>query len=817
MRQDLRLAIRLLLKEPHYALAAVLTLALCIGANAAVFSIVRSVVLRPLPVPASDRIMLVYNSYPNAGAEHGEAGVPDYYDRLQGVPAFDEQALYERMDVTYSAPGVSAERIRGVMATPSFFRLTGARALAGRIFRESEGETGHDRVAVISEGFWRSHFGGDPDVVGRTVQLDGTTREIVGILPAQFRFLWRRVDVWMPAAFSAADRADSRRHSNNWNELGRLAPGATRAQAQQQVHAINATNDARFPQFHQILKDAGFHTVVVPLQQDVTRTIRPALYLLWGGVLFVLLIGCVNIANLTLVRAMGRGRELATRHAVGATLLRLSRQLLTESLVVTTIGGALGVALGFWALRAAPWLHLDDLPLGFAITMDADALLAMVGLIVVVALLVAVMPVLRLRRIDAAVILQEEGRSGTASRGARLIRSGLATAQVATACVLLTGAGLLAGSFRQVLRQDPGFDASGVMTAAIDLPDTRYDDRGAVSFTNRLLDGVRALPGVTAAGVTNSVPMGDEYNSSVLMPEGHALRPGDSLIAPNQVRASDGYFEAMGITIVRGRAFRASDTADAPPVVIVDERLAATYWPGLDPIGRRVYHPDNPNDLLKVGPDIRYLTVVGVAQNVALTGLAPRQASVGAYYYPLAQQSSHAIVLAVKTALPLDGLIAPIRRVVAGLDPLLPVASPESMAGRIDDSLVGRRVPMQLAMTFAAIALLLAALGIYGVLAYSVAERRRELSIRMALGCTRGGIFGLVIGDGLRVTVAGLVLGFAGALAAGRLMAAELFGVRPSDPTVLAVVAVTLGGVALLASAIPARRAARVDPRGAAN
>ncbi len=818
MIQDLRLAFRLLWKARGFTTSAVLTLAICIGANAAVFSIVRSVILRPLPVPDADRVMLVYNSYPNAGADHAGVGVPDYFDRRRGVAAFDRQGLFRRQGVTYDPAGGEAERLNAVVATPSFFRLVGAHARQGRLFRDEEGEPGHDQVALIGAGLWQSRFGGEPDVVGRTMRIDGTPHEIVGVLPAEFRLLWPHIDVWLPAAFTPAQRSDEARHSNNWSELGRLAPGATREQAQQQVDAINAANDTRFPRFHQILEDAGFHTVVVPLQEDVTRTIRPALYLLWGGVLFVLLIGCVNIANLMLVRTLGRARELATRHAVGATPWRLSRQLLTESLAVAAIGGTLGIALGFWALRAASGLHLADLPLGFEITMDGPAVLVMAGVVAIVGLVVGLLPVLRLRRLDVSTVLQEEGRSGTGGRSARLLRRSLATAEVAAACVLLTGAGLLAASFRQVLRQDPGFEPSGVMTAAVNLPGTSYRDNAAVvSFMNRLLDELRALPGVTAAGATDSIPRGDNHSNSVILPEDYQPTPGESLLSPSQIRVSDDYLEAMRTAVVEGRAFTSSDTADSPPVALVDERLARTFWPGRDPVGRRMRKPDNPDDLFAVSPETKYITVVGVVKNVALHGLEADEASVGAYYFPLAQQPTHTFVLAVRATTPVAGLVEPIRRAVAALDPSLPVFGAESMDQRMDDSLVGRRVPMQLALGFGAVALLLSALGVYSVLAYSVAQRRRELGIRLALGSTPGGIFGLILGDGLRLTIVGLVIGMGGALVVGRLMASQLFGVQPADPRVLTFAGAALAVVALLASVIPARRASRVSPREALN
>ena len=813
MLQDLRFATRLLLKDRSFALTCVLTLAVCIGANTAIFSIVRSVVLKPLPVPNSDRIMLVYNSYPNAGGgEGGSAGVPDYFDRVQGVSAFAEQALYRQSGVTLGGAD-GAERLSAVRATPSFYTLVKAQPVVGRTFLEKEGEEGEDKEAILSYALWQKAFAGDASVTAHDIRLGGTNYHIVGVMPREFRFVWADVDVWLPEAFTAKQKSDDARHNNNYQEIGLLKAAATREQAQQQVDAINRVNDDRFPEFRTILHDAGFHTVVVPLQENLVRQIRPVLYLLWGGVVFVLLIGCVNIANLVLVRSNGRSREIATRYALGADRRRLARQLLTETMLLSIVGGVCGVVLGAWALRSVPFLHLDKLPRGFEIQMDWASAGVMLAITLVVGVLIGLVPVARLSRMNVNSTLRQEGRSGTSARETSFVRSALATAQVAVAFGLLLGAGLLVASFREVLRINPGFDASGVLTAAISLPQTAYkDDAAVVTFLNRALDAVRAVPGVQAAGATDSIPMGDDYSDSVILAEGYQMQPGESLISPNQIDVSDGFLEAMHMSLVRGRAFTSSDTATSTRVALIDERLAAKFWPGRDPIGRRLYSPTSAKDLFAVGPNTKYITVVGVLREVQLTGLGSAEKKVGAYYFPLSQSTSHGFILALRTNGDPLTVVPALRQAIARLDPELPVYRVRTMTARVDESLLDRRVPMLLATGFGIVALLLSAIGIYGVLASGVAQRRREIGIRLALGSTTRQIFGLVLGDGARIVGIGLAIGLAGALAGGRLMNGLLYGVRAADPVVIGMAIATLAIVGFLAIVIPARRATKVSP-----
>jgi putative ABC transport system permease protein len=809
---DVRFGSRLLVKDRTFAATVLITLAICIGANAAIFSIVRSVLLKPLPVPNADRLVMVYNSYPNAGAPIGSSGVPDYFDRVRDMTAVENLALFRREGMTLGSE-TGAERLTSVRATPSFYRLVQARPVLGRVFTDDEGEDGKNHEVILSYGTWKGRFGGDAGIVGQQIRLSGVPYEVVGVLPSGFKFLWNDIDLWTPAAFTAEQKSDDARHSNSWNSVGMLKPGATIAQAQEQLDAINSRNDERFPEFHQILKDAGFTTKVVNLQAQVVRDIRPVLYLLWAGVLFVLLIGCVNIANLVVVRANGRSRELATRNALGAGVGRLTRQLLTETMILASAGGALGILLGWWLLRSIPALHLDQLPRGHEIGLDPTSVAVTFGLALAVGLVVGLVPVVRLSRLNVSTALREESRSGTGSRGATLLRRALATAQVAIAFVLLVGAGLMLASFEAVLRINPGFSPSNVVTAALSLPSASYKDRPAyVSFVERTLAAVRALPGVESAGVTSQLPFGGDHNDSVILAEGYVMKPGESLISPTNTSASPGYFEAMRIPLVRGRYFDARDTADAPKTIIIDERLAEKFWAGRDPIGRRMYSPDNAKDLLAMGPDTKFVTVVGVVGNVQMEGPGGQFKPVGAYYYPYAQVPTSGFGLVARTGTDPVSFIADVRKQIAQIDRELPVYDLKTMDARMDEGLISRRVPMLIAIAFGAVALFLAALGIYGVLAYGVAQRRREIGIRMALGSTTREVFSLVLGDGVRMIVAGFALGLVAAYFAGRAMTSILFGVQPMDPRVVLGVIGLLAVVALVATIVPARRAARVNP-----
>jgi predicted permease len=811
MINDLRYALRLLLKDRSFTIMALLTLMVCIAANTAMFSIVRSVLLKPLPFPESQRIVLLYNSYPAAGAPRVGNAVPDYFDRQNAVPALDILALLQNGTATYGDAN-GAEQVNLLRATPTFFRLVQARPTAGRVFTDEEGEIGKESKALLSDGFWQRKFGGNASVVGQKIRLNGTAYDVVGVLPPTFTFLRNDVDVFLPLAFSP-EQKNQGRHNNNFQMIGRLRAGAAIDQVRQQVDALNARNDIQFPEFRQILKDARFHTVAVFLGDDVVREVKAVLYLLWGGVVFVLLIGCVNIANLIIVRSAGRARELATRHAIGGDLGRLARQLFTETTLLALVSGVLGVVLGWWAVRWIATLNLSQLPRGYEIGLDWVSAVV-IGLITLgVGALLGVAPVARLRHMNLNLELREESRGGTASRRANLVRGALATSQVALALMLLVGAGLLLSSFRAVMKLDLGFDPENVMTAQVTLPAATYKDPPAlVAFVQRALQAIRALPGVEAAGTTSTVPFSGGVNNSVILAEGYTMKPGESLLAPSNVNVNPGYFEAMHVQLVGGRFIDARDTQKAPLTVVIDERLARKFWPGQDALDRRLYRPGDPKDLTKITPDTQFLTVVGVMREMRMLDPRPDVTAVGTVYFPWEQNPGRGPTLVVKTRAPQPGLMNAIRREVAAIDPQLPVFRDRSMQQWIDLQLTGRRLPMYIAMAFGVVALFLSVVGVYGVLAYSVAERRRELGVRMALGGSTAHVFKIVLTNGLRILGIGLVVGFAGSFAVNQLVKSAVFDVAPTNLVVLTIVTITLSLVALIATMIPAWRASKINP-----
>lgn len=811
--QDLKFAGRILWKDRSFALTALLTLGICIGANAGIFAIVNSVLLRPLPVPEAAQLVHMYNAYPGAGVVGGSSGVTDYYDRLKETTVFQEQALYNTRGVTRGGDS-EPQRVVAMASTPSLLRLLQVHPIQGRIFSEEEGEIGKTRKAILTFASWQQWYGGQPGAIGRDVRINGEPYTIVGVLPHGFTFLDPDVKLWIPVAFTAEEKSDDNRHSNNWSYVARLKPGATIAQARQQIDALNARNLDRFPQLKQILINAGFHTVVVPLQDHLVRDIRGTLYLLWGGVVFVLLVGGVNVTNLMLVRSSARLKELATRHALGAGLGRIAGQLLTETILLAAGGAALGLGLGSAAVRALSRLSLDTTPGGTTVSIDATVVAFTFGLGLMLAVLIGLIPILSLRHMNLSQVFREEGRSGTAGRGARALRRLLVTAQVAFALMLLIGAGLLLASFQRVLAVKPGFDPGHVLTGIVSPPQSRYkEDAQVIAFWNQLMDRVRGLPGVQAAGATGNLPLSGNYNDSVILAEGYAMAPGESLISPFNTSVTPGYFDAMSIPLKRGRLFTASDDERAPKVLIIDERLAQRFWKNQDPVGRRMWKPETPDDLAqgRPGPKSHFFTVVGVVGNVRTTGLTEKE-PVGMYYFPSSQNVQRGMTLVTRTAGDPSSLVNAIRQQVTTMDPELPFFAVKPMQQRVDESLVSRKTPMMLATLFGGIALFLAAVGIYGVLAYQVAQRRKEIGIRMALGSDARRIFGLIVSEGLWLLGLGIGVGLAGAFAIRRAMQSQLFGVQPMDPFVLAWVTGVLGLVALMACAIPARRAARIDP-----
>ncbi len=753
--------------------------------------------------------MILNNSYPGAGVERASNGVPDYYDRKQEVPAFESVALLRTRGPALHH-GDTPERVRTLLATPSIFQVLGVSVVRGRAFTAEDGEVGNDKKVILTYGMWQRLFGGRDDALGQDLRLDGEPYTVIGVLPRGFEVPDTRAKLVVPAAFTAEDRSDDRRHSNSWQMIARLAPGASLAQARSQIDALNARNLERFPQFKQLLIDAGFHTIVEPWRDDMIRDIRPKLALLLGGALFVLLIGCGNIANLILVRTSTRRKELATRCALGAGRGRLAGQLITENLVLTLVGSALGVLAGYWSLRLLATLGAEHIPRGAEIGVDGGVLLVTLATALVLGTVFGLIPVVQVFRSDLSSIFREEGRTGSASRRAVVARSALVALQVAFAFVLLVGAGFLLASFQKLLAVDPGFQPEGVLTATVSLPDSRYkEDKDQRVFAERFLNEVRALPGVEHAGLTDSIPFGNDSSSSVITVEGYEPQPGESVRAPFRRIVSPGYFQTLGIKVLEGRPFDRRDTADSQKVAIVDRWMAEKYWPGRDPVGGRI--SQSVPQLEKDPSKIEWLTVVGVVDEILVSDLAG-ESNHGAYYFPVSQDTRSSLTVALRTDGDPKALVPGLRQALGEIDPELPLDDVMTMDERIGQALVDTRLPMLLATVFAGVALFLAAVGIYGVLAYAVAQRTRELGVRVALGSSSGEVFRLVLGHGVRVLAVGLGTGLVGAVFLTRAMAGMLYGVTPLDPEVFLAVAGLLTLVVLAATAIPARRATRVDP-----
>ena len=800
--RDVKQSVNSLRREKSFTITVLVIFALCLAANVAIFAVVDTVLLKPLPFFAPDRLIVSYNSYPKANVERAGTSVPHYLERKQGIAAFLDAAAYRTRGVTVGEAG-SPERVDATIATPSFFHVLGANAALGRTFTEDEGQAGKNSVVVLSDQLWRQRFGADPAAVGRTMRIDGKESAIVGVMPPGFRFLSERAQLWTPLAFSDDDRKPDQRHSNNMDLIARLRPGATLAQAQAEIDALNEQTLKGDP-YAKLVTDAQFHTVVHDLRADYVADLRPVLLLLQVGVLFLLLIGAVNLANLLLVRATGRTKEYSVRRALGAGWAQLARALVVETSLLALAGGLLGLGLGAAALRGIGRLAADQLHLAAAPTLTPTVCLAALGASVLLGLVLAVPVVWHTLHSDLTVVLSTESRGGTTTRNVHRLRHTLIVAQIALAFILLAGTGLLGLSFTRVLAVAPGFRADSVLTGKLSLPGAKYPRKDRLAFVTRLTDAVRALPGVTSAGLISSLPFTDSGDNNAISIEGRTLEPGESIQAHFTSGVAGDYFSALGVPLREGRFLTLDDSKIEQKVCVVDETVARRYWPKGGALGHR---------LTNGAPDAKadYATIVGVVGAVKQKDLAEPTAG-GAVYFPYGNYASGSFVLAVRTAQAPQTLGPALRAAVLRLDPELPLTDLKAMSARVDESLASRRIPFLLAGIFAVVALLLAAVGIYGVLAYSVMQRQREIGVRMALGAQPGQILRQFLGLGGRLLAVGLPLGLIGAWLAGRAMTGLLFGVVPTNPLVLGGTALLLLIVAMTACLIPSRRAARVAP-----
>jgi len=806
--RDVRFAVRSLLKNPGFAIIACLTLAICIGANAAVFSVVNGVVLRPLPFPEADRLLTIFNIYPQAGVERGMNSAPDFFDRRE-LDAIEDVALYSEQSVTLGE-GASAANVFSMLVSTPFFEVLNVEPILGRGFTEEEGTPGNDDRTVISYGFWQTHFGGAENVIGETIEIYGNPVTVVGVMPSDFRFVTWDAQLWFPLAFH--EEARTAYHNNNWDMVGRLKPGATVEQAQEQVDALNASLIESYPsEGRHLLIDAGYATIVRGYQDDLVSEYRAPLFLMWASVALVVLIGAFNLANLLLVRSTARMRELATRFVLGASRWRIARQLMTETLVLNFVGGALGLALGAWSLRFLGTFEYYQVPRLSEVSADWQTALFVLGLAVVVTGFASLIPALAVRRGDLYSVFRAgaagaEGAPSSSSGRLSSVRGALIVGQVAVAFVLLASGSLLLASLINLWSVDPCFESNNLVAGAVSMPSARYPDATSrASFVSMVAQELAALPRSSGAALATQLPFSGTEMADVFTPEGHVRESGDAIMAHYRTGVSPGFFNAMGIPILAGRDFDARDTADSPPVLIVDERLAHKYWPGDDAVGKRVVFDLNAEE----GDELA--TVVGVVGEILQNDLDDNNPN-GAYYRPHTQSGSSFLRIIVRHESGRAAAVAAIRDSVQALDPQMPVFWMQTMDDSVAERLIPRRIPMIMVMSFAAVALLLTVLGVYGVLAYAVAQRTKEIGIRVALGCTDRDIYGLMFRQAAIVIGIGLALGLAGALLSTRFLASQLYEVQPADPVVLGLVAAVIAAVALLACLVPTRRATRVDP-----
>ncbi len=798
--QDLRYALRTLRKQPIFTLVAVLTLTLGIGANTAIFSLVYHVLLRPLPYRDAGRLVFVWNSYPKGGNEPSRVSIPDYLDRRAGAAAIEDATLFTPRDATLSG-SEQPEQILALAVTPSFFSTLGRGPLLGRAFTERDATLNADRFVILTHGLWTSHFGADPSIVGTDIRLNGEPHAVAGVLPADFELPWQKVAVLVPFSFSPAQRSDAERGNELSVMIARLRPGASIDQLNGQMHAIVAGLIERLPGRAAYMRNSGFTGVAIGLRDQLVGDVRSSLYLLQAGVLIVLLIACANVANLLLMRAIGRHRELAIRSALGAGRWRLTRQLLIEGAALSILGGAGGVIVAAAGVRALLAITAEEWPELPAAVIQPQVLMFTLAVAAVTAIVFGLVPALSVARGDTTTALKDDSMRGTSGKRTGTMRSALVIAETALAVILLVGAGLLVKGFARLVRIDPGFSPDHVLTAQIALPSSRYRDAVAQrAFWHTLLDKARAMPGVNAAGLISNVPFGGSLSGGTYRVTGRSLGPTEKLPHARINEVDGDYFRAMGIALIEGRFFSDSDTAESPRVVLVDQFLANRQFAGTSAVGQQ----------LNFGSPRNY-TIVGVVRTIRDADLAlpmPEER----IYFNATQLPLSAMRLVVKTALEPPALVPQVRAAVQALDREQAISDVRTMDEWVARSLSGRRTPMTLLTLFGIVALVLSAIGIYGVLAFGVAQRAREFGIRQALGADRTSIVSMVLVQGLRTAGAGVVVGLAAAAVLTRYMQSLLVGVRPYDLTVFGTVAVLLVGVAAAACYLPARRATRIDP-----
>jgi putative ABC transport system permease protein len=797
--QDLRYGLRVFAKKPAFTAVAVLTLAIGIGANSAVFSVVNSVLLEPLPYRQENRLVMVWeHNFPRA-QNHNVVSPANFLYWQDHNTVFDQMAAFYDTSVTLTGEG-DPEQIPGQAVSWNFFPLLGISPDIGRDFSSDEGQPGHNHVVLLSHGLWQRKYGGDRDVVGKSLRLNGGNYVVAGVMPPDVTLFapkgsltGKPAQLWVPIGWTA----NHRKFTGRWmTAVARLKPGASLVQAQTQMDSLVKDVTVQYPDF-----ETGWGVNLVPVHGDMVSPIRPTLLVLIGAVGFVLLIACANVANLMLGHAAGREREIAVRAALGATRGRVIRQCLTESIILAFVGGALGLLAASWTTSALLALVPKDIQVRTA-HLDWRVVMFAMAVCVITGIAFGVAPAFTAARTDLNASLREGGRNDTGMRGGRL-RNALAVAEIALSLVLLASAGLLMKSFLRLTSVDPGFDPHDVLSLRINLPGTKYpEDAQAIEFFHHLLERVRTLPGVRSATISNSFPLSGATPGTDFAIVGKPSMPvGQSRVTEVQMVGSD-YFPTMGIRLLHGRTFTDREETVQSRVVIVSQMLAQQFFPNEDPLGQKI--------VIDMKEKNEPSEIIGIVADVKRAGLDSTPVAIS--YWPHAELAFSSMMLAVRTGSDPLNQVGSIREIVRQIDPELPLANVATMDQYMADSTARQRFGALLIATFACIALALAAIGIYGVIAYAVSQRTREFGIRMALGAERSDVLWLVTGHGARLAALGLVFGMAGTVALTGLLRELLFGVSPHDFATLAAVAAFLAAITLLASYIPARRAMRVDP-----
>jgi predicted permease len=811
LAQDLRYAIRAFARNPGFTLAAVLSLAIGIGANTSIFSIANALLLRPLPYKDASRLVILWNRSPGLEILQDWFSTAQYLDIKNGHHGFEEVAIASGGIDNLTGEG-EPERVGTIRVSSNLLPMLGAKAASGRLFLPDEDAPGHSATAVLSYGMWARRYGNDPHILGKSIIINGKSYEVVGILPKSFA-LPREVlptldgpdqpDVFLP--FPLGPNAAGVRTHEDFNIVGKLKPGASVAQAQAEMDTLTARLRRDYPESYP--PNGGLTFGIVPLLEQVVGDVRRSLVVLFGAVGFVLLIACANVANLLLSRAVARQQEIAVRSALGASRWRIIRQLLTESLLLGLCGGALGVILCVWSVK---WIHIlgtKSIPRLADIGIDDRALLFTLLLSIFSGILFGLAPALRVSRLDLNATLKDASRGSAGANSlwgrGNSTRRLLVVSELALSVVLLIGAGLLIRSFARLQNVAPGFNPKNVLTFELALTGRRYTDRDIVLNTYRELWGrLKEIPGVVSCGGTNAPPLNQSFAWTPITVEGRIPLPGEKFLNADARVIGGDYFSAMQIPLIRGRFFNENDADRKNPVTIVDEYMAEQLWPNQDPIGKRIHMVESQED--------QWNTIVGVVGRVKHESLDSDSRI--AFYLPQMQYATPELTVVLRSQSDPAALSPMVKSALRSIDPDLPMYSVRTMSERVEESLARRKFSMLLLGLFAALALALATIGIYSVMAYLVSQGTREIGIRMALGATQREILKLVVLQGMTLAVAGGAIGLAAAFLLARLMSSLLFGVKASDPLTFGAISLLLTLVALLATYIPAKRAARVDP-----